>query len=254
MNTQRSIGKYAFEWVTSICPRRTPTGELAQQVYDQPGERLNRYGTGPFCRFDFPTNWPFAGVYGITVEDQVTYVGECKNLSIRFGPLGYGHITARNCLHDGQATNCRVNALILDQCLAAKAVDVWFLRTRSRHRIEDELCGLLRPPWNRQLGSRRPDPSKPNKGDKTMMPTAEDFRRALQEVFVEAAKRGDTKVTVNAGDLHRRVGGYQGSNHRMATCSNVMHQEAGPADVVLESPPSGRGARLTIEYKLPRRR
>jgi hypothetical protein len=72
--------------------------------------------------------------------------------------------TFRNCLHDGQVTNCRVNALILDQCLVAKAVDVWFLRTRNRHRIEDELLGLLQPSWNRQLGSRHPDPTRENDG------------------------------------------------------------------------------------------
>jgi hypothetical protein len=253
MSAQREIGGYTFERVTSICLLRTPSGEIVQHVYDQPGERLNRYGAGPFCRFNFPTDWPFAGVYAISVEDQVAYVGECKNLSVRFSPLGYGHITARNCLHNGQATNCRINALILKHCQAAKAVEVWFLYTRRRHRIEAELCGLLQPPWNRQLGSPRPEPDKQSRGQKSM-PTAKHFRIALRELFEEAAGRGDATVTVNAGDLHRRVGGYPASDHRMPTCCSVMHRAVGPGDLVIESPPSGRGASLTIEYRLPRRR
>ncbi len=172
---KRDIAHYTFEWVTSIRPRRDPSGAIAQQVYDQPGERLNRHGAGPFCRFDFPKNWSFAGVYSITVEEQVTYVGECKNLSVRFSPLGYGHITARNCLHNGQATNCRVNALILAQCLTGKSVDVWFLRSRKRHRIEEELCGLLQPPWNRPHGWRRRAPARQSRGD-TSVPSQEGSR------------------------------------------------------------------------------
>jgi hypothetical protein len=248
--TKRDIGRHTFEWVTSIAPGRTPSGEVAQLAYDHPGARLNRYGTGPFCRFDFPKDRPFAGVYAITVEDQVTYVGECKNLSVRFGPLGYGHITARNCLANGQSTNCRVNALILEHCLAGRAVDVWFLRTRFRHRIEDELCGLLQPPWNRQLGPRRPGTGRGGKA----LPTTEDLRRALDEVFAEAAGRGEAAVKVNAGDLHRRAGGHLGSNLRLAACSRVLHAEAGDGDVVVNSPPSGQGASLTMEYRLPRSR
>jgi len=249
-SVKRDIGGRTFEWVTSISPRCTPAGEVVQQVYDQPGERLNRYGRGPFCRFDFPTDWVVAGVYAITVENQVMYVGECKHLSIRFGPLGYGHITARNCLHNGQVTNCRVNALILEQCLAAQAVDVWFLRTRKRHRIEEDLCVLLQPPWNRQIGSGRRNPAKESLGKS--VPAVADYRGALHELFAEAAARGDLTMTVTAGELHRRAGGSGGSDRRLATCCKVMAAEACAEDTVLKSPPSGQGASLTIEYRLAR--
>lgn len=242
------VGRRIFEWVTSIVPRRTPSGEVAQHTYDQPAERLNRYGAGPFCRFGFPADRPFGGVYLLTVDGQVAYVGECKNLSIRFGPLGYGHITARNCLRNGQSTNCRINAAILEECLAGRVVEVWFLRTRRRRRIEEDLRGLLQPPWNRQRDPRRTRAE----GGGRQAPTAEGLRTALREMLDEAAAPGDAALRVRASDLQRRAGGRPGSDRRLAACCRVMHAEAGPGDAVLVSPPSGLGASLTIEYRLPR--
>jgi hypothetical protein len=38
----------------------------------------------------------------------------------------------------------------------------------------------------------------------------------------EALYVGKATVEINAGDLHRRVGGYPGQNHRMPMCCVVM--------------------------------
>lgn len=52
--------------------------------------------------------------------------------------------------------------------------------------------------------------------------TQEDFARALAKRMREAASLGDDHDDVNAGELHREVGGYSGPNHRMPTRCTAM--------------------------------
>jgi len=85
-----------------------------------------------------------------------------------------------------------------------------------------------------------------------MPPTAQDFQRELNNIFSSAMRQGRSYVDVKSGDLHRRVGGYPGRNHRMPVCCNVITQDMKPGDQVLQAPPSGYGATLRICYKLPR--
>ena len=85
-------------------------------------------------------------------------------------------------------------------------------------------------------------------------PKAEDFRNALRALFEEAERNGLSYIDIQAGDLHRRVGGYPGTNHRMPQCCDVMRAIMTSNDVILSAPPSGRGASLAIRYKLPRTR
>ena len=93
--TEQTIGLPPFRFVTTIQPRRGTGGVVATYTHKAPaGKRLNPYGRGPFCRFAVPTTWPYAGVYALTVDDEVVYVGECENLSRRFGPQGYGTIAS----------------------------------------------------------------------------------------------------------------------------------------------------------------
>ena len=83
--------------------------------------------------------------------------------------------------------------------------------------------------------------------------TADDFRDELARMFEAAAKAGRGTVIVRAGDLHRTVGGYPGSGHRMPVCCNVMYAEmVKGVDQVLSAPPSGQGASVAIEFLLPR--
>ena len=86
------------------------------------------------------------------------------------------------------------------------------------------------------------------------MPDADDFRNELYRMMLEAMKAGETFAEINAGELHRRVGDYPGKNHRLPICCEVMRGALAPdaGDVILEQPPSGQGASLTIRYVLPR--
>lgn len=84
------------------------------------------------------------------------------------------------------------------------------------------------------------------------MPTAEEFREQLFEVFRVAQEKGQSEVLVKAGDLHRAVGGYPGRGQRMPNCCQVMLSAMCQGDAIVSKPPKGKGATLVIRYSLPR--
>ena len=83
-------------------------------------------------------------------------------------------------------------------------------------------------------------------------PKSDDFRKKLAKLFASATEMGFVAVDVNAGNLHRRVGGYPDGDHRMPICCEVMRQAIAARDEIVDAPPSGKGARLTVRYRLPR--
>jgi len=83
-------------------------------------------------------------------------------------------------------------------------------------------------------------------------PTMEDFRDELTAQFLWGRSKGMSSIVINAGDLHRSVGGYPTPFNRMTMCCNAMYQEQQSGDRTVERPAKGYGARLTIEYQLPR--
>jgi hypothetical protein len=86
------------------------------------------------------------------------------------------------------------------------------------------------------------------------VPSAEDFKLRLYLIFSLAQQNGLLEVEVSSDDLHRRVGGYPGRDHRMPLCCQVMtqHFTEKAGDQMVEAPPSGQGATLRIRYVLPR--
>jgi 5-methylcytosine-specific restriction protein A len=84
------------------------------------------------------------------------------------------------------------------------------------------------------------------------MPTSEEFREELRGRLRAAELRQLQYIDINAGELHRHLGGYPSSNHQMPSCCQVMEQERRPIDEMRAGPPSGKGASLTIRYHLPR--
>lgn len=86
------------------------------------------------------------------------------------------------------------------------------------------------------------------------MLSADDFKRELHVMLLEMTNAGNRVAEINAGELHKRVGDYPGTNHRMPVCCEVMRAILATdyGDEILEEPPSGQGATLTIRYVLPR--
>ena len=86
----------------------------------------------------------------------------------------------------------------------------------------------------------------------TDAPRSEDFRNELLAQIAPAVKRGASHVEVNAGELHRAIGSYPGANHRMPICCDILRREAKDGDEIISEPKEGKGASLTIRFKLPR--
>ena len=117
--------------------------------------RLNRYGEGPFCRFDVRGLPPASGVYAVTVDDGLAYVGIAVDLARRWGPMGYANISPRNCFVGGQSANCKLNQYILLAAREGQRVELWIHEDPDPAPIETSLIRRLNPPWN---GHRpRPD-------------------------------------------------------------------------------------------------
>ena len=85
------------------------------------------------------------------------------------------------------------------------------------------------------------------------MPTADDFQKELDSIFSFAEAKRLTAIILKSGDLHRLVGDYPGTNHRMPICCSVMRKNMKRGDEVMSEPPSGEGASLTIKYQFPRK-
>jgi len=77
---------------------------------------------------------------------------------------------------------------------------------------------------------------------------ADLFRDEIRNRMNQAKSQGFDYVEIVSGDVHRTVGGYPGQNHRMPTCCEVMYSLMKGKDLVLESPPKGKGATLLIRY------
>lgn len=82
------------------------------------------------------------------------------------------------------------------------------------------------------------------------MPNADDFRKKIEEMLETARREGRDSVEICSGDVHREVGGYPSSNHRMASCCQVMYTIKKSTDIILYAPPKGKGASLRIRYFL----
>lgn len=147
------IDRYTFEYVCPIIPLTNPNGTIQENL---PHSRYNnvsgfsthQYGQGPFCTFRIPNNLPCSGVYAITVNNAIAYIGECANLSQRFNS-GYGQISPRNPFEGGQTTNCMINTFILAEIKNRRRIDLWFHATTNYKAIEAELRSKIKLPWNR---------------------------------------------------------------------------------------------------------
>ena len=143
---------YNFQFVCDIEPQLdesgTPRAFMPQSVYHNISNLpLNSYGGGPFCQFRIPSEFSQAGVYAVYVKDELTYVGECENLSKRWN-FGYGNISPRNCFAGGRSTNCRVNNLILSAYKSGSKIKLFFHPTDDRFNVETVLIQKLAPLWN----------------------------------------------------------------------------------------------------------
>lgn len=153
------FGQYSFYKVTSIELKHDAYGRVQEfmpqsRYNNRKYLALHKYGGGPFCGFRIERNVVFQGVYIITKNEYVVYIGECQNLASRFNN-GYGQISPRNCYENGQRTNCKINRLIMKSIVTGNKIDLWFLKTygdkSTRKEIEAELRAQYKPTWNGEV-------------------------------------------------------------------------------------------------------
>ncbi|HEY5106557.1 MAG TPA: hypothetical protein VII73_07265 [Caulobacteraceae bacterium] len=85
------------------------------------------------------------------------------------------------------------------------------------------------------------------------MAATDDFRSELKSQLSLAEQQGLPYVEINSGTFHRSMGGYPAAgSHRMPICCNVMYGEQKSGDILVSKPAKGKGASLTIRYRLPR--
>lgn len=84
----------------------------------------------------------------------------------------------------------------------------------------------------------------------SVAPTAAAFEQELGGRLARARRDSKRSLTVNAGELHRAVGGYPGRANRMPICCRVMRKYMSAGDRVVAAPPKGDGASLTVCYEL----
>jgi 5-methylcytosine-specific restriction protein A len=87
---------------------------------------------------------------------------------------------------------------------------------------------------------------------KSLSGAAADFLAEIEAQVMRAQKRGAAHIEINSGELHRKIGGYPGAGHRMPLCCDAMYFVQSYGDTIISSPRRGKGASLTIRYKLPR--
>ncbi len=144
---KRLICGHQFVLIATIDPDRDETGRVrVLSPKDAGGRELS---DAPFCRFDFPLNIRTAGVYAVTVDDRVVYVGKTNSLSRRWGQGEYGSIVIPE-PGNPQVTNRRVNHGILEAAQRGGVVQIWFHETADRDCVEASLIGKLDLVWNRQ--------------------------------------------------------------------------------------------------------
>jgi hypothetical protein len=253
---RRNIGGLEFDFVGTLIVKKDSAGRIVEYTHQLPPNlKPNRHAAGPFCTLVLPEASAAAGLYALTVAEEVKYIGEAEDLARRFGPTGYGQIARRNAHNDGQSTNCKINSRVLQIYKGSRSVSVWFAAAgRDRKAIESKLVAQLTPPWNGfQLGSSATN--RPLAADAFLTDLAvgrNRFEEAISVAIADAARSGRTSLRVRSGDLHRAIGGYPGPSHQMPSCCRAMKAAMAPGDRVIESPPKGTGANLVIEYRLPR--
>src|SRR5712692_978041 len=124
----RTFWKHIFSKVASLKPDCEPNGGITEfmpqsKYKHKEDSSLHKYGRGPFCRFRITKDLPFQGVYILTENGNIAYIGECEDLSDRIN-MGYGQISPRNCYEGGQRTNCKINTLIFRATHGDKEIDL----------------------------------------------------------------------------------------------------------------------------------
>lgn len=111
---------------------------------------LNQYGDLEYSTFYLKdkTQYDLKGVYFYYLNDELKYIGRCRDNMKKRVNNGYGKISPKKCFIDGQSTNCKVNALVTknkgDIVLKIFKMD----NITEIEELESRLILAYEPEWN----------------------------------------------------------------------------------------------------------
>jgi len=113
-------------------------------------EFLNKYGDLEYSRFMLSDSFQYnlKGVYFYYVNDELKYIGRCRDSMQKRVNSGYGNISPKNCYIDGQSTNCKVNALVTQNRGSVKLKIYPMDDIKEIEELESRLIDELMPEWN----------------------------------------------------------------------------------------------------------
>ena len=143
------------EMIWTIQPDHNTRGGITifnpcERFPNRSGLMLHEWGEGPFCRFKIPERFRnLGGVYLLTVDGKVMFVGWCKNLVQRMNQ-NYGTISPRKCFEGSEPENCMINHRILLAAQEKKKVMLYLL-PEAGPEVADDVIQRLSPGWNLDL-------------------------------------------------------------------------------------------------------
>ena len=111
---------------------------------------LNTYGDLEYSKFWLKDTkqHDLKGVYFYYVDNELKYIGRCRDSMQKRVNNGYGNISPKNCYIDGQSTNCKVNALVTKY---RESVQLKIYPMDDNIKIEEleiKLINKFIPEWN----------------------------------------------------------------------------------------------------------
>lgn len=111
---------------------------------------LNKYGDLEYSIFSIQNDihGKLKGVYFYYLDDELKYIGRCKDSMRLRVNNGYGKISPKNCFKDGQSTNCKINSLITKHKNYIKLKMFPMTDGDEIEELEKSLIKKLNPEWN----------------------------------------------------------------------------------------------------------
>lgn len=91
------------------------------------------------------------GIYFYCIDNEVKYIGRCRDTFGKRINQGYGKIHPKNCYIDGQSTNCHLNNLISENKERIRFYILDLVEERQIIELEEALIKQYKPEWNISL-------------------------------------------------------------------------------------------------------
>jgi hypothetical protein len=113
-------------------------------------EFLNKYGDLEYSIFSLANKeqYNLKGVYFYYLNNELKYIGRCRDSMQKRVNSRYGKISPKNCFKDGQSTNCKVNAFVTKYREDIELKIFVMDDVKEIEELESRLILEFEPEWN----------------------------------------------------------------------------------------------------------